>query len=132
VRSASRPCRFIPVGRSPGTDCVGGWVGPRAGLDDMEKYKFLSPQGLELRHLGRPARSQSLYRLLYPDSFRGEVTEKNLFLSDRMQQGNYWNSDCVKLIPVMFRHVLYELNVLFLYKHMLYTQECIRVHHIHG
>jgi hypothetical protein len=38
---------------------------PRAGLDDVEKRKFLTLPGLELRHLGRPARSQSLYRLRY-------------------------------------------------------------------
>jgi hypothetical protein len=37
----------------------------RAGLDDMEKRKFLPPPRLELRPLGRPARSQSLYRLSY-------------------------------------------------------------------
>jgi hypothetical protein len=30
--SASRPCRF-----TPGTRFIGGWVDPRAGLDDMEK-----------------------------------------------------------------------------------------------
>jgi hypothetical protein len=29
----------------------------RAGLDDMEKRKFLTPPGLELRPVGRPARS---------------------------------------------------------------------------
>jgi hypothetical protein len=34
--SASRPCRFNP-GKSPGTHFIGGWVDPRAGLDDMEK-----------------------------------------------------------------------------------------------
>jgi hypothetical protein len=41
-------------------------VGPRAGLDDVEKRKFLTLPGLELRPLGCPARSQSLYRLRYP------------------------------------------------------------------
>jgi hypothetical protein len=49
--------------RAPGTHWIGGWVGPRAGLDDVEKRKFLSLPGLLLRPLGRPARSQSLYRL---------------------------------------------------------------------
>jgi hypothetical protein len=29
----------------------------RAGLDDLEKIKFLTLPGLELRRLGRPARS---------------------------------------------------------------------------
>jgi hypothetical protein len=43
-------------------------VGPRACLDDVEKRKRLPIPGLELRHLGRPARSQRLYRLRYPGS----------------------------------------------------------------
>jgi hypothetical protein len=34
-------------------------VGPRAGLDEVEKRKFLTIPGLELRPLGRPARSKS-------------------------------------------------------------------------
>jgi hypothetical protein len=54
--SASRPGRF-----TPGTHCTGGCVSPRAGLDDVEKRKFLTPPGLKLRPLDRPARSQSLY-----------------------------------------------------------------------
>jgi hypothetical protein len=43
-------------------------VDPRAGLDDVEKRKFLTLPGLELRPLRGPARSQSLYRLRYPGS----------------------------------------------------------------
>jgi hypothetical protein len=35
--------------RAPGTHCIGGWVDPRAGLDDMAKWKFLTLPGLELR-----------------------------------------------------------------------------------
>jgi hypothetical protein len=46
---------------------MGGWVAPRAGLDNV-KRKFLIIPGLELQTLGRPARSQSLYWLRYPDS----------------------------------------------------------------
>jgi hypothetical protein len=37
-------------------------------MDDVEKRKFLTLPELELRPLGRPARSQSLYRLRYPGS----------------------------------------------------------------
>jgi hypothetical protein len=66
--SASRPGRFTPRERAPGTHWIGGWVNPRTGLDDVEKRKFLNIPGLELRPLGRPARSQSLYRLRYPGS----------------------------------------------------------------
>jgi hypothetical protein len=39
-------------------------VGPRAGLDNLEKRKFLILPGLEIRPLGRPARSQSLDQLV--------------------------------------------------------------------
>jgi hypothetical protein len=44
-------------------------VDPSAGLDDVEKRKFLTLLGLELRPLGRLASSQSLYRLNYPSPF---------------------------------------------------------------
>jgi hypothetical protein len=63
--SASRPARFIPGERAPSTLWIEGWVDPRAGLDDVEKRKFLTLLGLELRPIGRLARSQSLYRLSY-------------------------------------------------------------------
>jgi hypothetical protein len=66
--SASRPCRFTPGERIPGTHWIGGRVDLRAGLDDMEKKTFVTLQGLELRTLGRPARNQSLYRLNYRGS----------------------------------------------------------------
>jgi hypothetical protein len=42
------------VERAPGTHWIGGWVDLRAGLDDLEKRKFLTLPGLELRPLGRP------------------------------------------------------------------------------
>jgi hypothetical protein len=66
--SASHPGQFASGEKAPVTHYIGGWVGPRAGLDDMEKRKFLTLPGLKLRPLGRPARSQSLNRLLYPSS----------------------------------------------------------------
>jgi hypothetical protein len=37
--SASRPGRFTPEKRAPGTHRIGGWMGPRADLDDVEKRK---------------------------------------------------------------------------------------------
>jgi hypothetical protein len=40
----------------------------RTGPDNLEKRKFLTLPGLELRPLCRPAHSQSLYRLSYPGS----------------------------------------------------------------
>jgi hypothetical protein len=57
----------LPPGeRALGTHSLGGWVDPRADMDDVEKRKFLTLSGLELRPLGRQARSQLLYRLHYP------------------------------------------------------------------
>jgi hypothetical protein len=52
--SASRPCRFNPREKTPSTHWIGGWVGPRAGLDGMEKGKFLILPGIELKPLGHP------------------------------------------------------------------------------
>jgi hypothetical protein len=62
--SVSRPRRITSRERAPGTHLIGGWVGPRAGLDDVEMRKFLILPGLELRSLGFPVHSQSLSRLL--------------------------------------------------------------------
>jgi hypothetical protein len=39
---ASRPGRFTPGNLAPRTHWIGGWMGPRAGLDDVEKRKFLA------------------------------------------------------------------------------------------
>jgi hypothetical protein len=61
--SASRRCQFTLGERALSTHWIGGWVGPRAGLDDVEERKFLTLLGL-----GRPTRSQSLCRLRYDGS----------------------------------------------------------------
>jgi hypothetical protein len=42
--SASCPGRFTPRERAPGTDWVGGWVGPKAVLDAVVKRKIPSPR----------------------------------------------------------------------------------------
>jgi hypothetical protein len=61
VNATSRP----PYPRErPGTHCVRGWVGPRAGLDGCGKSR---PTGI--RSPDRPARSESLYRLRYPGPY---------------------------------------------------------------
>jgi hypothetical protein len=41
--STSRPSRFTARERAPGTHWIGGWVGPRAGLDTVVKRKIPSP-----------------------------------------------------------------------------------------
>jgi hypothetical protein len=45
--SGSHPGYFTPRERAPGSHWLGGWVDPRAGLDDMEtktKLHGFSPQ----------------------------------------------------------------------------------------
>jgi hypothetical protein len=37
-----------------GTHWIGGWVGPRADLDAVEKRKILSLPGIEIQPLGHP------------------------------------------------------------------------------
>jgi hypothetical protein len=65
----------LPPGKGlPGTHWIADWVGPRAGFDDLEKRKFLTLLGLEIRPLVRPARSQFLYRLSYAGSQDEKVT----------------------------------------------------------
>jgi hypothetical protein len=50
--SVSHPCRFTPGETASGTDCIGGWVGPRAGMGFMENieisctYRESSPEFL--------------------------------------------------------------------------------------
>jgi hypothetical protein len=39
--SASCPARFTPEDGAAGTHWIGGWVGPSAGLDAVEKRKIL-------------------------------------------------------------------------------------------
>jgi hypothetical protein len=57
------PLPLYPRGKIPGAHWIWGWVDPRVDLDDMEKWKFLTPPGLGLRPLGRPA---SRYTDCYP------------------------------------------------------------------
>jgi hypothetical protein len=61
---ASRSGRF-----TLGTHWIGGWVNPRAGLDDVEKRKFLTLSGLELRSHGRPASRYTDYAIPAPQAF---------------------------------------------------------------
>jgi hypothetical protein len=63
VSITPRP-RFTPGERAPGTHCMGGWVGPRSGLDaEVRGKNFCLCQG---SNPGRPVRSQTLYWLGYP------------------------------------------------------------------
>jgi hypothetical protein len=46
--SVSRSCLFITGEKASGTQWIGGWVGPRTGLDDMDKRKYLLLPGLKI------------------------------------------------------------------------------------
>jgi hypothetical protein len=61
------PAALLRGKEPPDAHWIGGWVDPSAGLDDV-KRRFLTLLGLELRTLGRPVLSQSLYRLRNPGS----------------------------------------------------------------
>jgi hypothetical protein len=76
--SASRSVRFTPGETFQGTHLIGGGVGPRTSMDDMEKRIFLPLLALELRLLGRPASSQSLHRLSYIISMPDPSTDLSL------------------------------------------------------
>jgi hypothetical protein len=68
---------------SPFSVWTGGLMGLTIGLDDVERRQFLILPGLELWPLGRPARSQSLYRLSYPGSCT--ALRENTFLIKRSE-----------------------------------------------
>jgi hypothetical protein len=74
--SASRSCRFTPWERAPSTHRIGGLEHPRAGLDDMEKLKFFTLLGLELRPLGSPVAT--------PNTLPQYGTEKTLQINISM------------------------------------------------
>lgn len=44
----SCPGHFTHRERAPNNHGIGCWKGPRASLDDMEKFKFLIPPELKL------------------------------------------------------------------------------------
>jgi hypothetical protein len=60
--SASGPYFFTPRVRAPDYNWIGGWVGPRAGLDVVEKRKILP-----LLEFEPWPSSLSLYQLSYRD-----------------------------------------------------------------
>ena len=79
VNATPRP--LYPQKR-PGTHCIGGWVGPRTGLNGCGKSR---PSGF--RSPDRPAPSELLYRLSYPDLYICKVIGKKYYCL-------YWFNIC--------------------------------------
>ena len=67
----------LPPQERPGTHCVGGWVGPRAGLDGCGKSSNTGIRSPEL-----PARSESLYRLSYRGPYTKFIKKEKCILPD--------------------------------------------------
>jgi hypothetical protein len=83
---------------------LGGWVCPRAGVGHVEKRKFLTLSRLELRPLGRPARSQSLYSLRYPGSSKLFIQffKKNTYIYAERER-EYTYSDWLRAERLEFK-----------------------------
>jgi hypothetical protein len=73
--SASRRRPLYPRERAPGTHWIRGWVGPRAGLNAVEKRK-ISCRGREVNS-GRLSHIPLLHRLSYPGSW-GDSTATHI------------------------------------------------------
>jgi hypothetical protein len=87
--SASRPGRFIPRERAPGIYWIGGWMGPRAGLDAVVRRKIPNPR--REPNSNSRARSQSLYRL----SYHGYLLTRRLEIK-RNDEFRVWTMDNIK------------------------------------
>jgi hypothetical protein len=117
----SRPCRFTPGESTLSTHWLGGWMYPRASLDNVEKRKFLTLLGLKLWPLGHPACSQSLYQLRYPGSWGWQNIARR---GDLHALSHYFQLPCL---------CVNILNKLFTYSAFLfvYMSEFVRpvLHH---
>jgi hypothetical protein len=60
VEVSSRPGRFTPRERDPGTQWIGDWVSPGVGIGDEEK-KIPTPAGTRTPDRPAPAHSSALY-----------------------------------------------------------------------
>jgi hypothetical protein len=64
---------LYPGERTPGTHWIGGWVGPRVGLDAGARRKILCP--CRGSNFDRPARSQTLCCLRYRGISSSQILE---------------------------------------------------------
>jgi hypothetical protein len=69
----------VPPGKRPITHGIGGWVGPRTGLDGCA----ISRLPTRFRSLDRPVCSELLYRLRFPGPHN--ILVQNVFASSAME-----------------------------------------------
>jgi hypothetical protein len=101
----------------------------RAGLADMEKWKFFYPTGTRIpAPSGRPARSQSLYRLMFcicntwiwrpvnfPLSFHPPMND---YEGNRGMQGTQFENVYTRLYIYIYIYISIDFQVLFKYSTM--------------
>jgi hypothetical protein len=121
--------RFSPGERTPGTHCTGSWVDPRTCLDTEARGKILSPPpGIEPLSPGRPARSQTLYRLSYSGSSKilVEIINNNnsylrfnpnaivtlTIIHKCSNKHSSLRKETQLTLPVQLEHLLYETSYL--------------------
>jgi hypothetical protein len=75
--SASRLGRFTPAERAPGTHWIGGWVGPRAGLDNVVKRKFVQPEASRYTDYATPAHDERVVTVFNTIYLLATIKAKN-------------------------------------------------------
>jgi hypothetical protein len=95
----SRPGRFTPGERAPGAHWIGGWVDLRAGLDDLEKLKFLPPPGLELQPVASRYTDYAIpapLSLLGNEAIMGSLLSapRQLLCDDSIHMFQQWRRRC--------------------------------------
>jgi hypothetical protein len=112
------PLPLYPQGKSPYTHWIRGCVGPRAGLDAMDIWKFLTLLELELRPLGHPACSQSLHWLELPQLW-GDIYTPTVHHKPFCCMSHKVQNECSSiLIQPMY---CYEREILSLLSHSAIT-----------
>jgi hypothetical protein len=98
--SASRPDRFTPKERVPGTHRIGGWVGPRAGLDNQStncsynESSLLSSVSDELRPVMICCTVVSQVIVL--------CSLRNIYLTFVTLRGGFWDVILLQLLRGIF------------------------------
>jgi hypothetical protein len=85
--SPSRLSQFTLGERAPNTHWIGGWVGPRTGLENVEKRKSLLLPVLHLQPLSYPARSQLLYQVLLFIPLINIILEQSAYKNIQSSEG---------------------------------------------